>query len=104
MLPIGATAKLYIGTTTAIDPADSTTYELTRELTIRPVSVNSGYQELEFQISPEEMEIFTNPMIYMQMAFSFESNGMPVLITAAPSDYVQIRGMLNARVHIEEDI
>lgn len=103
MLPIGASATVYIGTTPNVSPSDSTSYAIKRSVTILPIGQAPGFQNVNLSLNEEELQVFANPMIYIQMEFSLDSGGAPVTITAAMSDYVQIRGMLKAKVHITEE-
>ena len=103
MLPVGASATVYVDTDSIFAMADSTSYAFKRQVSLGSVSENPGFQEVQLSLNAEEMQIFTNPTLFFQLAFSFNSNGLPVTITASPSDYVQVKGMLKARVHIEED-
>ncbi|MEF3695045.1 MAG: hypothetical protein V3576_06810 [Candidatus Cloacimonadota bacterium] len=105
-LPIGANASIFVATNDSIDTADPSTYSLRRDVTVASYQENSGFQVIdELLISPEELQIFTNPMIYVQMSFSFNTHGEFVTITASPADYIQVRGMLSAKlkVAVEED-
>lgn len=102
MLPVGASATIYVDTDSLFSMADSLSYAFKREVSLGSVSENPGFQPVNLSLNAEEMQIFSNPMLYFQLAFSFSSNGLPVTITASPSDYVQVKGMLKARVHIED--
>ena len=103
MLPIGASATIYVDRDSLFAPDDSTSYAFKRAVSIKSVSEAPGFQNVSFSLSETELQVFAHPKLYFQLAFSFKSNGLPVTITAAPSDYVQVRGKLRARVHIEED-
>ncbi|HNX38016.1 MAG TPA: hypothetical protein PKI15_06620 [Candidatus Cloacimonadota bacterium] len=102
MLPIGANATVYVGSSPDIAPADTTSYVIKREYHILPIGQAPGFQNVSLSLNEEELQVFSSPMVYVQMEFSFDSGGAPVTITASLSDYVQIRGMLSAKVHIEE--
>lgn len=102
-LPIGANASIYIGTNDSLDINDPSSYRLKRDVSIASYNTNSGFQSIdELLISEEELDIFTNPKIYVQMAFSFNTAGEFVTITASPADFIQIRGMVSAKIRIEE--
>lgn len=103
MLPIGANATVYVGNTANISPADSTTYAIKRDYHILPIGQAPGFQNVSLALNEAELQVFASPIVYVQMEFSFDSGGAPVTITAALSDYVQVRGMLSAKVHITEE-
>ena len=101
-LPIGAEASIFVGTSDSLDTSDPSTYSLRREVTVTSFQENSGFQTIdELLISPEELDIFTNPKIYVQMSFRFNTNGDFVTITASPADYIQVRGMLSAKLKLD---
>lgn len=103
MLPVGASATIYVDTDSLFAMADSTSYAFKRTVSLTSHALNPGFQTLNLALNEAELQVFDNPLLYFQLAFSFNSDGHPVTITASPSDYIQVRGMLKARVHIEEE-
>lgn len=108
-LPIGATASIYVGTDNNIDPSASQSYSFTKEFAIRSSEyegpdVNSeGEQLIDLTLNQDELRVFQNPEVYLLPSFRFEATEGPVTIYASPADYIHMKGMLTARVHIEEE-
>lgn len=108
-LPIGATATIYVGTDNNIDPSASQSYSFTKEFAIlsseyEGPEVNSeGEQLIDLTLNQDELRVFQNPEVYLLPSFSFEATSGPVTIYASPADYIHMKGMLTARVHIEEE-
>ncbi|HOH46656.1 MAG TPA: hypothetical protein PLX59_02360, partial [Candidatus Cloacimonadota bacterium] len=101
-LPLGAEASIYVALSDSIDTADPSTYSLKRDVTVDSYQVNSGFQVIdELLISPSELHIFTNPKIYVLMSFRFNTHGEFVTITASPADFIQVRGMLSAKLKVD---
>jgi len=104
MLPIGATATLYVAVSDTIDIADSLTYEFSRSFTVNSNTLSPDEQTLELSLSKTELDVFTNPKVYLLWTFSFESSqGEVITITASPADYIQVKSMMTARIRIREE-
>ena len=68
-------------------------------------SVNSnGEQLISLSLSQEEMEVFTNPTLYLNLVFTMESTDQPITIKGSPADYVRVKSMIIADLHVTEDI
>ena len=108
-LPIGATATIYVGTDTNIDPSNPQSYQFYKQFAIRSseyigTDVNSeGEQLINLTLEQEELKVFQNPEVYLLPSFSFEATDGPVTIYASPADYIHMKGMLTVRIHIEEE-
>lgn len=113
-LPIGARADMYVGNTAEIDPADPATYLFTRSVTLHsrqwveqhpgdPDINANGEQMLTLELSEAEVNVFANPSVFLLWTFSFENSGGVVQITASPADYIQIKSMVRAGLHISGD-
>ena len=46
--------------------------------------------------------MFTQPNVYIIAKVSLVASNGPVIIHASPADYIQIRGMLTAKLHVSE--
>jgi len=98
-LPLGAQAILYIGIDSEIDPDDSTTYAFTKSIHLTSGAINPDYQIInDLALSQEELQIFTNEIVYMRWAFEFDESITPVTFTASPADYVEMKSLLRARI------
>ena len=108
-LPIGATATIYVGTDTNIDPSNPQSYRFIKQFAIRSSEyigpdVNSeGEQLINLTLEQEELKVFQNPEVYLLPSFNFEATDGPVTIYASPADYIHMKGMLTVRIHIEEE-
>ena len=108
-LPIGATATIYVGTDTNIDPSNPQSYQFYKQFAIRSSEyigpdVNSeGEQLINLTLEQEELKVFQNPEVYLLPSFNFEATDGPVTIYASPADYIHMKGMLTVRIHIEEE-
>ena len=108
-IPLGAAATVYIGTTPEIDPAQTASYAFSRTITLHssqytgPDVNQDGEQEIQLALSEAEIGVFDNPMLYLLWTFTFEPSNGPVTITASPADYIQVKGMLRAKLHVEEN-
>lgn len=109
-IPVGATAILYVGTSQTIDPANPTTYSFLKQVTLHssqyvgPEVNANGEQIIHLDLSESELAIFANPKVYVLAAISLEPSIGGVVIHASPSDYIQIKGMLTAKLHVSEDL
>ena len=106
-IPVGGSGSLYISSSPDIDPTNPATYEVTKSITLHsslytgPDVDEDGQQNIQLALTEEELQIFTNPLIYMFWTFSFEESGGVVTITASPSDYIQVKCMLSVGLHVE---
>ena len=63
-----------------------------------------GEQLINLALSSDELEVFGHPEVYVLASLSLEPSVGSVVIHASPADYIQIRGMLTAKVHVSEDL
>ncbi len=101
-LPFGALAELYFGVEPEIDVDDPATYAFSRSVEFHSVEVDEGQISVDMELTKNELDVFANPKVYMRWAFTFDDTITPIYITASPLDYIQIRSMMNAKLHIEE--
>ena len=104
-VPIGATATAYFSASPNIDVADPESYAFLKQVTILGSNATGG--ELEQEIPPltldeNEIQLFSNPKVYLRWKFSFVESGEFVTIHASTDDYIQIKSMLNAKVAVED--
>ena len=109
-IPLGATATLYVGNTEQIDPTDPGSYCFAKQLTLQPsgyvgpdVDAN-GAQIIQVILNETELQVFGNPRVYVLASMSLQESLVPVTIYASPADYIQIRGMLTAKVKVSGDL
>jgi len=109
-IPLGATATLYVGNTEQIDPTDPGSYCFSKQLTLQPsgyvgpdVDAN-GAQIIQLTLNETELQVFGNPRVYVLASMSLQESLVPVTIYASPADYIQIRGMLTAKVKVSGDL
>ncbi len=95
-LPIGAGVAIYFSTSSDVFQ-DSM---LVRRKTINSGGYDSAFQEINFELSHDEIQLFDNPMIYFRTRIYIKETDGPVTIHGSSSDYIQIRGriQMNARV------
>ncbi|MCB5285410.1 MAG: hypothetical protein LHW45_07470 [Candidatus Cloacimonetes bacterium] len=109
-IPVGATATLYVGNSELIDPADPASYSFAKQVTLHsseyegPEVNADGEQLINLALSSDELEVFGHPEVYVLASLSLEPSVGSVVIHASPADYIQIRGMLTAKVHVSEDL
>ncbi len=109
-IPVGASATLYIGTTDQIDPANPATYSFFKQTTLHssqyvgPDVDANGEQTLHLELTESELAVFANPKVFVLASISLEPSIGSVIIHASPSDYIQIRGMLTAKLHVSEGL
>ncbi len=109
-VPVGAAVTMFVSTDPVIDTDDPTSYNFSKTLAIHAASSGSepGAEEaeqiVELAMNKSELDVFTNPFVYLTWIFTFEPSNGPVTIYARPTDYIQIRGMISARLHVSEDM
>ncbi len=103
-LPIGAMAKVYFSTvpTTVSDTGVIGFEGFSEQMTLHSSHVNPGWQSVELYIDEAEMQILTAPSIYLRWVFSFEESDGPVTIYAGTADYIHVKGMMVAKLRVEE--
>lgn len=115
-LPLGCDLQMIFSTQPEVDHTDPSTYLMKKEVTLHSFhwvennpnhpSVNSnGEQLLSLSLSREEVSIFSNPKLYLNLVFTMESTGgQPITIKGSPADYVRVKSMIRAVLHVSEDI
>jgi len=109
-VPVGAAVTMFVSTDPVIDTDDPGSYNFSKTLAIHAASSGSepGAEEaeqiVELAMNKSELDVFTNPFVYLTWIFTFEPSNGPVTIYARPTDYIQIRGMISARLHLSEDM
>ncbi|HPH71168.1 MAG TPA: hypothetical protein PK928_01655 [Candidatus Cloacimonas sp.] len=103
MLPIGASAKLFLSNTPNIDIHNPGTYSFLKQVEIHSFNQNPGFQDVELELTKDELDLFASEQVYMRWSFSFEETGSPVTIHASSGDYIHLKGMISAEILIEED-
>ncbi|MDD4309251.1 MAG: hypothetical protein PHO32_02630 [Candidatus Cloacimonetes bacterium] len=101
-LPVGAWAQTYFSQTPDIDINDPATYDYVKLVQISSYETNPGFQEVKLSLSNEEMQLFTNPLSYMRWAFSFDESEHPITIYATYQDFIHLKGMLQAKILVED--
>jgi hypothetical protein len=103
-LPIGASARVYFSTipTTISEDGIIGFNGFSEEMTLQSSETNPGWQNINLSIDAEEIQIFTAPTVYMRWAFTFEASDGPVTIYAGSTDYVHVKGMMTARIRVED--
>ena len=101
-LPVGAHATMYFGTNSHLLPSDPSTWVFSREAHIVARTEPNVEQMIPLSLSHDEIMLFANETVYLKMTFLFDASDGPVTLTASPSDYIQIRSMINVQTHIEE--
>lgn len=107
-IPVGASITIYFSANEAMDPANPSTYAYRKQATIHsseytgPDVNHEGEQFVHLALSESELRLFSNPRVYTLAAISLEPSLGPVIIHASPADYIQIRGMLTAKLLISE--
>lgn len=108
-IPVGASINIYFSTQEDIVPADQSTYAFRKGATLHsseysgPDVNEEGEQFVHLALGESELRLFSNPRVYTLAAISLEPSLGPVIIHASPSDYIQIRGMLTAKLKISDD-
>ncbi len=109
-IPVGATATLYIGNSELIDPANPASYSFSKQVTLHSSEyvgpdVNAdGEQMIHLALTADELAVFAQPTVYVLASLSLEPSVGSVIIHASPADFIQIRGMLTAKLHVSEDL
>lgn len=106
-LPIGTETTLYFGTSPDIVPEDTNSYAFTKTTHILAKPANSDLDiptqaPVYLGLTHEELQLFTNPTVYMKLAFTFDASDGPVTITASPTDYIQLQISIGVETHVEE--
>jgi len=102
-LPLGASANLYFSDSPNIDVTDPATYDFVENTHIHSAATEPGWQTLELTLTKPELDVFTQPSVYLRWSFSFESSdGETVTIYARTTDYIHVKGMMIANLLIEE--
>jgi hypothetical protein len=106
-IPVGASARIYVSTNEDIDTSDPGSYDFSREFRLYSSEYSGdnigpeGQQHTFLSLNNEELDIFTNPLVYLHLNFSLDSTDGPVTIHASAEDYIQIKAMLSANIEIE---
>jgi hypothetical protein len=100
-LPVGAWADAYFSNTPNIDVSNPETYSFLKHAEISSSEVNPSWQDVELSLSKAELDLFTQPNVYLRWRFSFMETGEPVTIHATTADYIHIKGMMNASIRME---
>ena len=115
-VPVGAMASMYVGTAETIDPADPDSYEYQRSVVLHSKQfveehlgdpqypeINSlGEQIISLSLSEAEVDVFAQPSVYLLWTFSFENSNGVVTVTANTGDFIRIKSMIKAGLHISE--
>ncbi len=111
-IPIGFTLQLFFSSQAEIDCLNPATYLLSKSVNIHSKQWVENHPEAEdinlnreqlikLSMDAEEMKIFSNPKLYMNLVFSFEDSGGPITITASVADFLQVKSMIKVGVHIK---
>ena len=103
-LPIGAWANLFISSTPEIDIAQPATYDFVKHAQVASYEMNPNFQTVELSLTKEQLDVFTNPSIFIRWSFSFNNSEHPVTINATTADFIHVKGMLVAKILVEEGI
>lgn len=100
-LPVGARATLYLSSSPNIDTTNPASYDFIEQAAIYSSVTSPGWQTLAFSLPKAELDVFAHSHVYLRFSFSFEASGEPVIIHATTSDFIHVKGMMNARIRIE---
>ena len=115
-LPLGCKMQMIFSTQSEVDHEDHNTYLMKKEVTLyskqwveanpnAPNIHDGGEQLINFGLTKDEMSIFTNPTLYLNLVFTMEdTNNQPVSIKGTPADFIRVRSMIKANVTVTEDI
>lgn len=111
-VPLGGEATIYVGTSEGITPTNPSTYSFTKSFTLLSSLAPGGDTEqpnsynpnLQLSLSRDELDVFTNPEVYLLFSFHFAPSNGVVEISASPESYVEVHAMLNGTLRIEEDM
>lgn len=115
-LPLGCEMQMIFSTQSEVDHEDPSTYLMKKVVTLHShqwveanpnaPNINSeGEQFINFDLNEEEMDIFANPTLYLNLVFTMEdTNNQPVSIKGTPADYIRVRSMIKANITVTEDI
>ncbi len=106
-IPVGGTATVYFSDQDAIDITNPLTYNYSKSINMHssqytgPDVDENDEQIIQLSLTHEELQLFTNPAVFMFWTFAFEASDGVITITASPADYVQVKCMLSVGVHVE---
>jgi len=114
-LPLGCDMQMLFSMQPEVDHTDPSTYLMKKQVTLHSYqwvqnnpdhpSVNSnGEQLISLGLSQNEVSIFSNPKLYLNLVFTMEATDGPITIKGSPADYVRVKSMINAVVHVSEDL
>lgn len=101
-IPIGAWANAYISDSPNIDVNDPATYDILEHAEIHSFEINPDWQLQQITLTKPELDVFTQPNVYLRWSFSFQESSGPVTIHARTTDFIQVKGMMIANVLVEE--
>ena len=65
--------------------------------------INSlGEQIINVSLSEAEVDVFAQPNVYLLWTFSFEASNEVVTVTANTGDFIRIKSMMKAGLHVSE--
>ncbi len=100
-LPIGAEIKLYFSTSPEIEPLNSDSWLFVKRAYLQSSSVSSNEQIIPLELTASEMQIFSNPKVFLKLSFLFDASDGTAMITATPADFIQVRSMIEINVHVK---
>jgi hypothetical protein len=77
--------------------------ELIRSATINSGGYDSAYQEINMDLTHDDLQVFDNPKIYYKTKIHFHPTDGPVVITGSSSDYIQVIGRIHLNALVEVD-
>jgi hypothetical protein len=101
-LPVGVKAELYVGSEPNIDIDDPDTFSFVKSFNVISGTLAPGNQSIDLSLTKAQIDVFDNPMVYLQWVFYFEASAESVTITASQADYIHVQSMLTARIHVQE--
>lgn len=106
-VPVGGRANVYVSTNADIDTTDPGSYDFSREFRLYSSEYSGenvgpeGQQHIFLSLDSEELEIFTNPTVYMHLTFGLDPTDEAITIHASPEDYIQVKALLSGNFEIE---
>lgn len=103
-LPIGGWARAYFGNSPDIDTLNPDTYLFSKELVLYSAETHPDWQSPSTIILDKgELDLFTNPNIYLKWEFSFEASNGLVQVNASSADFIHVKSMLYGTLRINPE-
>lgn len=101
-LAVGAEITAFFGNSDELDPDLPDTWVFSKTSHLQSGGYGTQEHYIDVDLTDQEVQFFTQPVVYMQMVFRFDATDGPVTITASQNDFVRIRSMVSVKAHVEE--